>query len=217
MRSDANKIVGAGTRMWVVATVILTGLMTACAPRGKAIPRPDIVAVIDEVERAIVAGDFARAHESVDYRYRLDEMLGDLWRSGDDADRDDLERLTRRMFETTSESYLERFAGRPMERWLTSRSGPHLWVESGPRGDDGFVWRYRLTRRGTTWAITQREFRVSGAPSDSTRFWPMALKQLQNRFGRPLTLRELTANLPSVMGTLKARSIRIPSMNPPSQ
>lgn len=229
MRCDANKtgshgpapaslfwFLGFPRRSLWVAALVLIGVFGACAPRGKALPTPDVVAVVDEVERAIVEGDYARAHSLVDYRYRLDEVLGELWRSGSEADREDLEALTRGMFEETSEKHRDRFAGRPMDRVLTSRSGLHLWVESRPHGDDGFAWRYRLTRRGTSWAITVREFKVSGAPNDSTRFWHMAQSQLMSRFGRPVTLREFTANLPSVMGTFKARSIRIPAMRRPT-
>jgi hypothetical protein len=225
MRRDANKkapadmglaselrFLGLPRRSLLLATVVLTGVFGACAPRGQAIPAPDILAVVDEVERAIVERDYGRAHALVDYRHRLDEVLGELWRSGSDADRDDLVGLARAMLEDTSEKHRERFAGRPMERRLTSRTRLHQWVESRPLDDEGFAWRYRLTRRGTSWAITVREFKVSGALNDSTRFWHMAQSQLTSRFGRPITLREFTANLPSVMGTFRARSVRIPAM-----
>jgi hypothetical protein len=192
----------------------VTGVLVACAPRGREVPPDAALLAIDAVERAIAARDWPAAHTLVDYRYRLDEVLGDVWRAGSRADQDDLEALTRGMFEDTSEAHLERFVGKPMQRSVTSRTGPHLWVESHPRGDaKSFVWRYRLTRRGDSWSITQREFRVSGMSSDSTRFWPMAQSRIATQFGRAVDLRELTANLPSVMGTLRARSIRIPALS----
>jgi hypothetical protein len=186
----------------------------ACAPRGKAVPPPEVLAVVVEVERAMAARDWSGAHRLVDYRYRLEEVLGEVWRAGAAADQEDLVALTKRMFENTSESYRDHWIGLPMQRTVMRRTGPHLWVESHPRGDaKSFVWRYRLTPRGTTWSITQREFMVAGMPSDSTRFWPMAQKQIATQFGRPVDLRELTANLPSVMGTLRARSFRIPDLS----
>lgn len=198
----------------LVFMVVWLSTLLGCAPRGKERPRPELVAIIDEVERAIAAREFDRAHALVDYRYRLDELLGDMWRDGDEADRDDLVHLTQGMFEDTSENHRDRFVDRPMERTVVKRSGPHVWVESRPRGESGFAWRYRLTRRGDTWAITVRDFKVSAGQNDSTQFWHMARKHLTSQFGRPLTLREFTANLPSVMGTFKARSFRVPALRP---
>lgn len=202
------------TRTSLVLAVVLLSTLLGCAPRGKERPRPELVAIVDQVERAIAAREFDRAHALVDYRFRLEELLGDMWRVATDADRDDLVRLTQGMFEDTSENHNERFVDRPMERTVVRRSGPHVWVESRPRGESGFAWRYRLTRRGDTWAITVRDFKVSAGLNDSTRFWHMALKHLTSQFGRPLTLREFTANLPSVMGTFKARSFRVPALAP---
>ncbi|HRE91326.1 MAG TPA: hypothetical protein PK095_19570 [Myxococcota bacterium] len=203
------------SRPALVLAVVLLSTLLGCAPRGKERPRPDVVAIIDEVERAITARDFSRVHAQVDYRFRLEELLGDLWRGGEDVDRDDLVALAQSMFEDTSEKHRERFVDRPMERVLVKRSGPHVWVESRPRGESGFAWRYRLTRRGDTWAITVRDFKVSAGQNDSTQFWHMARKHLTNQFGRPLTLREFTANLPSVMGTFRARTFRIPALAQP--
>lgn len=202
------------TRRAILLAVVLLSTLLGCAPRGKERPRPELVAIVDEVERAIAAREFDRAHALVDYRFRLEELLGDLWRDGADADRDDLVHLTQGMFEETSENHRERFVDRPMERVLVRRSGPHVWVESRPRGESGFAWRYRLTRRGDTWAITVRDFKVSAGLNDSTQFWHMARKHLTSQFGRPLTLREFTANLPSVMGTFRARSFRVPALSP---
>lgn len=190
------------------------GVLVGCAPRGREVPPDAALTAIDAVERAIAARDWPAAHALVDYRYRLEEVLGDVWRAGSRADQDDLETVTREMFEDTSEAHLERFVGKPMQRSVTSRAGPHLWVESHPKGDaKSFVWRYRLTRRGDSWSITQREFKVSGMSSDSTRFWPMAQSRIATQFGRAVDLRELTANLLSVMGTLRARAIRIPALS----
>lgn len=202
------------SRSALVLAVALLSTLLGCAPRGKERPRPELVAIVDEVERAIAAREFDRAHALVDYRFRLEELLGDMWRDGTDADRDDLVQVTQRMFEDTSENHRERFVDRPMERALVRRSGPHVWVESRPRGESGFAWRYRLTRRGDTWAITVRDFKVSAGLNDSTQFWHMARKHLTSQFGRALTLREFTANLPSVTGMFKARSFRVPALGP---
>lgn len=202
------------TRTSLVFAVVLLSTFLGCAPRGKERPRPELVAIVDEVERAIAARDFDRAHAVIDYRFRLEELLGDMWRDGAEADRDDLVHLTQGMFEDTSEKHRERFVDRPMERSIVRRSGPHVWIESRPRDESGFAWRYRLTRRGDTWAITVRDYKVSAGLNDSTRFWQMARKHLTSQFGRPLTLREFTANLPSVMGTFKARSFRVPALAP---
>lgn len=207
---------GHGTSTRTTTQLLLFACFAAClgcAPRGKAVPPPEVLAVVVEVERAMAARSWPSAHRLVDYRYRLEEVLGDVWSAGAPADQEDLEALTQRMFEDTSENYRDRWVGLPMQRTIMKRTGPHLWVESHPRGDaKSFVWRYRLTPRGTSWSITQREFMVAGTPSDSTRFWPMAQRQIANQFGRPVDLRELTANLPSVMGTLRARSFRIPDL-----
>ncbi len=177
----------------------------------------EAVRVVLEVERGLARGDSGPAHEALDYAYRLEEMLGDTWRAGTDADREDLVTLSRGMFETTTERYWDTHcAGRTLERRVDQVEGAHVWVQSEVVGDpNGFRWLYRLTKRGDKWRITQRELLDNHVlRSDSTRFWPMAVRKIGTQFGRPPTLRELTANLPATMGTLRSRTFKVPDLEP---
>jgi len=199
----------------------------ACAPRGPEALPESASGVIDAVEQALARRDFKTAHGYVDFRYRLAESLADLWRGGPEAAQDDLVARLQEMFDDTSESQRERYAGQPMTRRVQRREGRQIWVESrapDPAGapasgrqnqkrSKGFAWRYRLMPRGTSWAITQREYLVDGLPSDSTRFWPMARNQIAEKFGRQPTLSELAANLPSVIGTMRIRRLKVPALD----
>lgn len=203
---------------WSLA-VLTTLCAMACAPRGPGPLPAEARGVLDEVEQALARRDFASAHRHVGFRYRLEEMLGELWRSGPERAREDLVQRLAEMFDATSDTYRERFAGRVLERRVLRRQGEHLWVESRVTEPDAsgnhFAWRYRLTPRGTTWAITQREFLVGGAPSDSTRYWPMAVRRITGLFGRPPTLSELAANLELVEGTMRVHRIQLPERGSP--
>lgn len=188
--------------------------LSACAPRGPETVPEEARRVIEAFESALDQRDYDAAQRHIDFRYRLAETLGELWRGGPERARADLEARLEEMFVTTSESLRERFVGRTRRLAVMRRDGAHLWVTSevvrnAPHGQ-GFAWQYRLTPRGTSWAITQREYLVSGMPSDSTRFWPMALKQIGLKYGRIPTLSELAANLPAVMGTMRIRRYRVP-------
>lgn len=187
-------------------------LCVSCAPRGDEPPTEAMLAVVDGFEKALTTKDYEGAHARVDYRYRLAETLGDIWEAGDESAREDLVAATQAMMVETSERYRAKWVGRPMVRRVIGHERAEVWIQSGPEGDgeSGFAWRYRLARRGATWAITRRDFLVDGTPVDSTRFWPIALKQIAAQFGRPPTLRELVANLPSVLGTAQMRRIRVP-------
>lgn len=189
-------------------------LCVSCAPRGEEPPDEAVLAVVDGFEKALSVRDYEAAHERVDYRFRLAEGLGDIWEGGDEAAREDLVAATKAMMVETSERYRDKWVGRPMVRRLIAREHADVWIQSGPASDggDGFAWRYRLARRGATWAITRRDFQVDGTPVDSTRFWPIALKQIATQFGRTPTLREFVANLPSVQGTAQMRRIRVPEL-----
>jgi len=195
----------------------------ACAPRGPEPLPAEVRAVLDEVEQALARRDFATAHRHVGFRYRLEEVLGELWRDGPEAAREDLVRRLAEMFDATSEKNRERYVGRARELRVLRRQGEHFWVESRVSAPDAhgkhFAWHYRLTPRGTTWAITQREYLVGGVPSDSTRYWPMAIRRISGLFGRTPTLSELAANLESVEGTMRIHRIQLPGSGsiPPRQ
>lgn len=188
----------------------LAVLLGACAPRGPAPVPDDVLAVVDAVESALVRGDKSEARRHVDFRYRLEEMLGDLWRAGPESAREELVRRMEEMFDETADGQEPHWAGHRMEREVLRADREHLWVESRPADSDDFAWQYRLTREGHRWAITQREYRVHEARSASTRFFPMARAQIAKQMGHPPNLEELAANLPSVMGTMRARSFRVP-------
>lgn len=176
---------------------------------------------IDGLEGAVAAHDLELAHRFVDFRYRLAESLGDLWQDGPESARQDLVMRLTEMFDDTTEARQALFAGRPMVRSVVRKDGSHVWVESrvatSGEGSKSFSWLYRLTPRGTTWAITQREYLVDGMPSDSTRFWPMARRQVALKLGRAPTLPELAANLPEVMGRFRIRRLKVPNLDSPSR
>ena len=193
----------------------------ACAPRGPESVPAEVRSVLDEVEQALGRRDFAAARRHVAFRYRLEEMLGDLWRGGPESARVDLVSRLEEMFDETSEANRARIAGRSLERRVLRRQGGHLWVESravsSGSQDVSFAWHYRLTPMTpgrTTWAITQREYLVDGVPSDSTRFWPMAIRRISEQFGRRPTLPELAANLASLAGTMRIRRLKVPDLVP---
>lgn len=215
-----------GSHLAALTNPLIALCLVACAPRGPAALPDSARLVIDAVEQALAGRDFATAHGYVDFRYRLEESLGDLWRGGPEAARGDLVLRLEEMFDQTSDAQRERYAGKPMVREVQRRQGRHLWVESRPAASDGdatgeknqkrgtgFAWHYRLTPRGTSWAITQREYQVDGMPSDSTRFWPMARNQIAEKYGRQPTLSELAANLPTVMGTMRIRRLKVPALD----
>jgi hypothetical protein len=196
--------------------VLLVGaaLSSACVGRAPDDPTDGAgVRIVAAFEAAIAEQEFGPAHAAMDYAYRLDEVLGDMWRAGTDEDRDDLIGLSRGMLEDTTARYWSTCcAGRTMARSLERREGDDVWIKSEVVGDPkGFRWLYRLSRRGDGWRITQREYMDNHVlRSNSTRFWPMAIKKIASDFGRAPTLRELTANLPSVMGTIRSRVFRVP-------
>ncbi|MCC6621026.1 MAG: hypothetical protein IT385_07210 [Deltaproteobacteria bacterium] len=189
----------------------------ACVERAPDDPsNGQAVRLVREVERGLSRGDHGPALAAVDFEYRLAEVLPDLWPSGTAEERADLVALGSAMFEDTTARYWDMCcAGRDLVPRVARRQGEHVWVRSDAvGGPNGFRWLYRLTKRGDGWRITQREFQDDHVlRSDSTRFWPMALKKITSRFGRPPTLRELIANLPGVMGTIKARVIKVPDLS----
>lgn len=164
---------------------------------------------------AVDAGDLERAAARVDFRYRVAEMLGDLFTDAPDADRDAAVALARQMFiDTTRAQWATSFAGRPATLAESRREPPHVWVEAVAAGDGRpeFVWIYRLTPSRGVWRVTQREYRSGPGRSDTTAFYPQAVRHLRTQLGRAPTLAELNANIPSLIGRLRARTIRIPEL-----
>lgn len=195
-----------------------------CVARGAHDPSAgQAVLTVKKVEAGIEHGDFRPAHLAYDYPYRLEEVLGDLWRGGPRADQDALVALSESIFEeTTRKQWADCCAGRTMTVLITNTDDNNVWVTSrAPREPDSraaFEWQYRLTRRGDTWAITQREFRDQrGQRSGSNRFWPVAIAQITEMFGRTPTLQELTANLPSVQGKLRSRTYTLDPKRSPNR
>lgn len=191
----------------VGASLLASG---ACAPRGE---RP--VDVVRALHAAIDADDLERAATRVDFRYRVAEMLGDLFAEAPAADQDAAVALARQMFfDTTRAQWAPSFAGRPTTLAESRREPPHVWIEATASGDDRpeFVWIYRLTPHRGTWRVTQREYRSGPGRSDTTAFYPQAVRHLRVQLGRAPTLAELNANLPSLVGRLRARTIRIPEL-----
>lgn len=215
-----------GSRLTALANPLIVLCIVACAPRGPEALPDSARLVIDAVEQALARRDFATAHGYVDFRFRLEESLGDLWRGGPEEAREDLVKRLEEMFDETSEAQRDRYVGMPMLRQVQRRQGRQIWVVSKPATPDGapsdgqnqersksFAWHYRLTPRGTSWAITQREYLVDGMPSDSTRFWPMARNQIAEKFGRQPTLSELAANLETVKGMMRIRRLKVPELD----
>ncbi len=207
------------TQFFVVCLVATSSAvapgLVGCTPRGPEPVPESALEVVDRLEQAVLRRDYPTAYAQLDLRYRLAESLPDLWDTGPETARADLVTRMEEMFVETSELRRERVENQTMERKVLRRQGPHLWIESRalPRANapkKSFAWRYRLTPRGGSWAITQREYLVDGTPSDSTRFWPMARRQIAQTFGRPPTLAELAANLPAVKGTMRIRALKVP-------
>jgi len=201
----------------IVAFWVAVCALSACTPRGEGAVPPEVEAVIARIEDAVDRRDYEAVHALIDYRYRLGEVLGEFWGSAPARAQDDLIALSKTMFEDTSERLREHFENKGMTHRLRRSEGPHILVESRPvatsnKDKNRFSWSYRLTRTEGRWMITQRDYKVAGTPSDSTRFWPTARKQISARFGREVTFEEFVANLPSVMGTMRVRGIRIPDL-----
>lgn len=191
-------------------------LCAGCVARGTHDPSAgEAVRAVERAQSRLDQDDFGPMHTAFDYDYRLEELTGDIWRSGSRADQDELVALGRTIYEDTTRKYWsECCAGAPMTASVARLDGEHVWVTSRAPQRAGesfaFEWQYRLTNRGGTWRITQREFRdTHGRRSASTRFWPMAITKISSDFGRTPTLRELTANIPSMQGRLKARTVQI--------
>jgi len=156
----------------------------------------------------------------VDYRYRLAEMLGELFEKAPKADQDAALALARGMFVNTTEMlWKTHYAGRPTTTRVTKREGAHVWVESLADGDHrpSFIFRYRLTPRDGAWKVTQREYLVGPNRSNTAVFYPMAVKKLAAELGRQPTLAELNANLPSLQGRMKMRTYKVPELPPKSR
>ncbi|MFT7579470.1 MAG: hypothetical protein ACI9MR_001134 [Myxococcota bacterium] len=205
--------------MAVTMVLWATCLQSACAERQ--IPAGKGIGLVEQLHAAWEQGDRATVHRLVDYRYRLAEMLGPLWVEADDPARVDAIALAQAMFENTTERYwTSHHMGRKTEIRVASRSTPHLWMVSHASGgaQPDLYWRYRLTATPAGLRVTQREFSVGVGRSDTGVFYPMAVREIAGRYGRQPTLAELNANLPSLLGRLRARTVKIPELpNTPSR
>jgi len=184
-------------------------LAAACVPRSDS----STAHVVERFHAAWRAGDLERLHGLVDYRYRLEEVLGDVWAEASEADRELAVRQAREMLEdTTGRYWTTHFEGRTTTTRVTERDGPHVWIEVEATGGEAarFSWIYRLTRDGSQARISQREFTVGSMGSDTSAFYPLVLRRVGAELGRTPTLAELNANLPSLVGRIKKRSYTVP-------
>lgn len=198
-------------RYLVVALVVAGALLAV----GLALGGPDAEDTVEELHRAVANGDITSASALVDYRYRLREVLGDVFDGAPEADKSAAVELAEQMFANTTETlWKTHYAGRPTTLRIVKREGAHVWVEALASGDGrpSFTWTYRVTQLEAGWRITQREYLSGPLRSDTTAFYPMAVRHLAKQLGRTPTLAELNANLPSLQGRMKARTFRVPEL-----
>ncbi len=199
----------AGAALVVAAGAVV--LAAVLSPRGGDEPGP--VAVVAAFEVALDRGDHAAAHALVDYRFRLAEVLGSFFEGAPETDRAELERLTQGMLIDTTEKMRPLCCrGRAMRRVVSEAGQDDTWVSSSPDDGGAFTWRYRLIRKEGAWRITQREYLKGRTPSNTTRFWDLARKAVARELGRDPTLSEFNTNLPSVMPTLRVRTLTVPEL-----
>ncbi len=180
-------------------------------------PADDAIDTVVQLHNAIAEANADAVRSIVDIQFRLEEMLGDVWTTAPEDDKAEAARQAQEMLDnTTRKLWTTHFATRQVTYKTRPGESPGvMWVEAHADGDDrpSFVWIYRLHQREnaeTGWRVTQREYKINGMPSNTTRFYPMAIKQIGKRFNRRPTLAELNANLPSLQGKIRARHITIP-------
>ncbi|MEZ4268109.1 MAG: hypothetical protein R3F39_17220, partial [Myxococcota bacterium] len=71
----------------------------------------------------------------------------------------------------------------------------------------------RLKHDGASWRVVQREAVTDGVSTDTGRFWSMVGGAIARDLGRPPTLAELIANLPSYQNRVQARTFKVPDLN----
>jgi hypothetical protein len=215
---------GSAMVLWAAATVLASEACVDAAPRG---PGPE--EVVDAIHAAWLAGDREGMHVHVDYRARLADQLGEVWAAAPRVDRERAVAMMQGMFVQTLARYWdEQVAGRTLLT-RTRYDGPGAaWVEvatapepaaaapepaarerGGTPARQEFAWRYRLQRADGVWKVIQREFQLGFARSDTSRFYPMALRRIGADYGRTPTLAELNANLPSLMGRMRQRAFKL--------
>ncbi|MGM0578518.1 MAG: ABC transporter substrate-binding protein [Myxococcota bacterium] len=196
-----------GSAAMLLATLCLSGV--GC--RGGDGPAEVVRGLHEDVR----AGEFDAVHARFNYAWRLEEVLGDIWREAPVEEQERMLATSREMFEDTTRRYWDEEVGdRPfaLEREEGEDGAIHVTARvAGPEeGRPDFAWAYRLHRRGDRWRVTRREVVVDGVRGDTTRFWKTVVAALSRDLGRPPTLREVRANLPSWEGRIRARVYQVP-------
>jgi hypothetical protein len=194
----------------------LAAIVLACqgAP-PPSVPGPE--EVVRELHGAIRAGDITRAHRHVAYEHRLEEVLGEVWRSGSAADRQGLVSQVQEMFErTTRRLWTEHVGAESLALNVEGNDPTVVWVEARLEKPDpkSFRWRYRLHRLAAGWKITQREAVVSGVPTDTGEFFRIVMRRLEAKLGHAPDLAELRAGLPEWRDRIRKRVLRVPTRAP---
>lgn len=206
--------------LWAAMMALVSPACVDAAPRG---PGPEDV--VDAIHAAWLAGDRAGMHGHVDYRARLADQLGEVWAAAPEVDRERAVEMMQGMFVQTLAKYWdEQVAGRtlltrtryggPDAAWVEVATAPEPALAGEAPARQEFAWRYRLQRSDGVWKVTQREFQLGFARSDTSRFYPMALRRIGSDYGRTPTLAELNANLPSLMGRMRQRAFRLDATPP---
>lgn len=217
---DLQKLFRPASLRALLALLLTAGCAAGCVDPEPAPPGP--AAVVEAIHQAWVSGEVDAIHPRVDYRFRLAETIGPLWDASDPSDQARTVELVSGMFVETLERVWNAYvAGRALvitERHVPSERSdePVAWVTvkavPAASGDKPFAFEYRLHRLGGAWKVTQREYRVDFARSDTTTFFPRVIKRLAAEYGRPPTLAEVNANLPSLRQRMRQRTFKVPEL-----
>ncbi len=196
----------------------LAGAWVACLPAPDAAPGP--VATVQALHAAIERGDFAAARRLYDFAARYEEVLGEVWRAGDDADRARALEVGAELFDgSTRATWNAYVVGRRLALTVREVGPGEVWVTADAEAAEGepasqtFAWRYRLKRGDAGWRVVQREAVTGGVSTDTGRFWSMVGGAIARDLGRAPTLAELIANLPSYQNRVHARTFKVPDFN----
>lgn len=204
--------------------LLLAGAWAACLPAPDAAPGP--VQTVQALHGAVERGDLAAARRLYDFAGRYEEVLGDLWRAGSEADRARALEVGAELFDaSTRATWNAHVVGKRLALTVREQGPDEVWVTAsaeppeGPPAQQTFAWRYRLKRGDAGWLVVQREAVTDGVSTDTGRFWSMVGGAVARDLGRAPTLAELIANLPSYQNRVQARTFKVPDFNavPPKQ